>query len=142
MSTILMVLISISMAVLSAISVYRFIRQRNVLRFIIQLLILCFCFSGFFFLFYKDRILIPKGNGSDEIYFVIVLYLFIVAGMSASHCYSRFSTPKKKRESFDLGLFIAPVFASPLVVLPLLAAFQNADVDLTIPQDDDFSGCI
>ena len=55
----------------------------------------------------------------------------MLLGMLAQYGYNYFVTPKSDRKAFDLGVFIAPVFASPVVFIPLLAALQNADIDLT-----------
>ena len=51
--------------------------------------------------------------------------------MTCHYLYTLLSMPKNQRRSFDFASFIAPVFASPIVFIPLLASFQNADVDLT-----------
>ncbi len=130
MSGLFIVLTCISIAGILALTIHRFIRNRNAANLAINLAVL----SAFIFFLYKifNRLdtPVPMGDENKEIYFVIVLYMFMVLGMLASHGYSRFSKPKKKRGKFDFGNFIAPVFASPLVFLPLLAAFQNADMSL------------
>lgn len=73
-----------------------------------------------------------KGVGeNNEIYFVIILYIFMLLGMLANYFYNRFSKPKTNRESFDIGLFIAPIFASPIIFIPLLASLQTADIELS-----------
>ena len=53
-------------------------------------------------------------------------------GMIAQYLYSWLGQPPSKRKTkrFDMGLFIAPIFTSPIVFIPLLAALQNAVVDL------------
>ena len=61
----------------------------------------------------------------------------MLLGMSAQYAFNRFERPKNKRPEFDWGLFIAPIFASPIIFLPLLAALQTAQIDLanlTIPK--------
>jgi hypothetical protein len=55
----------------------------------------------------------------------------MLLGMAAQYGYNRFEQPKAERKAFDFGLFIAPIFASPIIFIPLLAALQNADLDLT-----------
>lgn len=57
----------------------------------------------------------------------ILLYLAMVAGMFAHGLFGRFSRPMAIRPPFDLGLLLAPVFASPIVFIPLLVALENAD---------------
>ena len=36
-----------------------------------------------------------------------------------------------ERQPFNIGRFLAPVFASPIVFIPLLGAFQSMDIDIT-----------
>ncbi len=93
-----------------------------------QIIVLLVSFVALASLFYEYEELVSKGDGDGDIYFVIVLYLFMLLGMGAQ--YGHFSRPKKEREEFDLGVFVAPVFASPIVFVPLMAALQNAEVDL------------
>jgi len=61
---------------------------------------------------------------------VIVLYICMLLGMFSNFLYARFTKEKENRGKFDFGTFIAPVFASPVVFLPLLAAFQETGADL------------
>ena len=70
-------------------------------------------------------------SASSDIAFGTALFIFMVLGMFAQFLYRYFSNPRTKREAFDWGLFIAPLFASPIIFIPLLAAMQNAEVDLT-----------
>jgi len=129
MSTFMMVLTLVSLAGLLVISVYRFTKLKNRRRFIIQLLIISICLGALYFFWWSPK---PTGKITEtsNVYFVIVLYLFMLLGMLAQYVYTRFTQPKQEREKFDWGLFIAPVFASPIVFIPLLAALQNAEVDL------------
>ena len=79
---------------------------------------------------------VAKGPAEDFA-FAAALYLCMLLGMAAQFLYRHFEQPKRKRRKFDWGLFLAPVFASPIVFLPLLASFQNADIDLarlTVPR--------
>lgn len=75
--------------------------------------------------------MLGKGSQANETGFVIVLYLSMLAGMACHYFYGLFLLPQRKRSKFDLGAFLAPVFASPIVFIPLLGAFQNTEVDLT-----------
>ena len=70
-----------------------------------------------------------KGK-SDEFAFAAALFICMLLGMMSQYLYRRFEKPKAGRPEWDWGLFVAPVFASPIVFIPLLAAFQNANVDL------------
>jgi hypothetical protein len=54
----------------------------------------------------------------------------MLLGMLSQFLYRRFERPQRLRPTWDWGMFIAPVFASPIVFIPLLAAFQNANIDL------------
>ena len=70
---------------------------------------------------------------SEENDFAVTAALFIcmVLGMLAQFFYHHFSTPGSERTPFDLGLFVAPFFAAPIVFLPLLAAFQQVNIDIS-----------
>jgi hypothetical protein len=74
----------------------------------------------------------PKGSRND-IVIASVLFGCMVTGMIAHFFYVHFALPRSKRvrTKFDWGGLVAPMFASPIVFIPLLAAFQNADIDLT-----------
>ena len=129
MSTFMMVLTLVSLAGLLVISVYRFTKLKNRRCLIIQLLIISICLGALYFFWWSPE---PTGKTTEtsNVYFVIVLYLFMLLGMLVHYVYTRFTQPKQEREKFDWGLFIAPVFASPIVFIPLLAALQNAEIDL------------
>jgi hypothetical protein len=62
---------------------------------------------------------------------IIILYLFMVVGMICQYLYSLLIQPRKQRPPFDWGNFLAPLFASPIVSIPMLVAFQNSEIDLT-----------
>lgn len=135
MSTLLTSIIGFSLIFLTMLSTYRLMRDRKWMTFIFQFvaLILCFLFLHQFFGFPTISQATPKGKGNQEIYLVIVLYFFMLLGMAAHYAYTHFEQPQRKRRKFDFGLFFAPVFASPIIFIPLLAALQNADLDLTHP---------
>lgn len=129
MSTQLDIFVIVSIVGLVIISVIRFAKNRKVPNFLVQLALLIFC--GFFAV--RDLLVnidtTAKGAGSD-IPFAVVLYGCMLFGMLGSYGYNRLSIPRAQRPEFDLGLFLAPMLASPLVFIPLLGAMQNADVDL------------
>jgi hypothetical protein len=54
----------------------------------------------------------------------------MLLGMLSQYIYTRLEQPKDLRKKFDLGLFLAPIFTSPIIFIPLLSAMQNAEVDL------------
>jgi hypothetical protein len=128
MSTLLKVFCSISLAGLLIIAVYRFVtaETKRIGYFILQLAVLAVCFGVLYTFFFTREQIIVKGPG-HEVYFVLVLYLCMLLGMLAQYLHKRFEQPKadRKKQKFDFGMFIAPVFASPIVFIPLLAALQN-----------------
>jgi uncharacterized membrane protein len=131
MSKLLFIITNLSLLGLLAICVYYFIRSKNIRRFLLQLVILVLCFLALYFLFYTPETPIARGDTSNDIYFVIVLYFFMLLGMLAQYLYTRLEQPKKERKEFEWGLFLAPIFASPIVFIPLLSALQNANIDLS-----------
>ncbi|MFN7921811.1 MAG: hypothetical protein U0Q16_17050 [Bryobacteraceae bacterium] len=71
------------------------------------------------------------GKGAnDDLVLAAALFLCMLAGMFAHHFYRRFERPKRYRTKWDWGLFFAPIFASPIVFIPLLAAFSGSDINL------------
>lgn len=60
--------------------------------------------------------------------------LCMIGGMFAQYLYRHFERPAHHRLKWDWGCFLAPVFASPIVFIPLLAAFSNVDIDLANPR--------
>lgn len=127
-------LIALSLAGLAALAIYRAIKTKNRRGFILQMLVLVVCFAFLYAMFdFPIVAQTPAGKGEDgqDVYLVIVLYICMLLGMLAQYAYNRFEQPKEERKKFDLGLFFAPVFASPIIFIPLLAALQNADIDLT-----------
>lgn len=58
------------------------------------------------------------------------LYICMLLGMFAQYCYRHFERPKRNRTRWDWGLFVAPVFASPIVFIPLAESFVSAGLDL------------
>ena len=128
--TLLMIFItSVSLAGLLAISIYKFLKSKNRRIFIVHILVIMSCFWFLYQFFYTPETVTARSGSANEVYWVIVLYLFMLLGMLAQFLYTRFEKPQEKRQKFDLGLFVAPVFASPIIFIPLLAALQNANID-------------
>ena len=76
-------------------------------------------------------------KGSQDLTLAVALYVCMLGGMLAQYIYRRFEKPSGERAAWDWGLFVAPAFASPIVFIPLLAAFQAAEVkldELTAPR--------
>jgi hypothetical protein len=131
------ILFWISLAGLVVLALLGFRESKSIGRLIFWLAALALCGGIYFFLFQKAYDLQPKGAQPNQTAFVIVLYLCMVAGMACHYFYAIFLLPKRKRPSFDLGGLLAPMFASPLVFIPLLGSFQNTEVDLaqlTLPK--------
>jgi hypothetical protein len=56
---------------------------------------------------------------SDEIVAIVICYLSMVCGMMAEYGYVQAERGKKRLE-FDVMSFLMPIFASPIVFIPLL----------------------
>jgi len=86
--------------------------------------------GGLYFVVFEAKPdLRPKGDENHQDAFLAILYLCMVIGMASSYLYSW--VMKISPEPFDTRRFLAPIFASPLVFIPLLGAFQDAKIDLT-----------
>jgi len=88
--------------------------------------VLC-TFSLLFWLFFQRLGVITASSEShgNEAFLMIILYVFMFLGMFAHAGYKRFIQPQTPKLRFDLGLFLAPIFASSLVFIPLLASLRN-----------------
>jgi hypothetical protein len=106
-------------------------RSHKRIRLILLLCILAGCGIVYFRLFQSRALLETKGERPHELAFIIILYLFMVVGMICQYLYSLLIQPRKQRPPFDWGNFLAPLFASPIVSIPMLVAFQNSEIDLT-----------
>ncbi len=129
MSDILNWTTAISLLALAGVLFYRDYKAKSAKGFILHGVILLACVA-FLWRFYGFLTPEPVARGdNDEIYFIIVLYLLMVLGMLASYAFQHFSKEKAERKEWDFGLFVAPVFVSPVVFIPLLTAFQQAGSD-------------
>lgn len=132
MSPLMILLLGLSLVALAGLAIYRFIQTKNWRPLLAQILALLLVFAFLRALFdFPTPPPASKGEGQQELYLIIVLYACMLLGMLAQYGYTRFSAPKRKRKAFDLGMFLAPVFTSPIIFIPLLAALQNAEIDLT-----------
>jgi hypothetical protein len=68
-----------------------------------------------------------RGSQPADFGAVIVLYFCMVLGMLAQCGFRRFERPT---DSSGWREFLAPIFASPIVFIPLLGVVQNTDLDL------------
>ncbi|HLJ91406.1 MAG TPA: hypothetical protein VKZ53_31695 [Candidatus Angelobacter sp.] len=71
-----------------------------------------------------------KGRREKTI-FIAALYSCMIIGMLCQYIYRHLDEPKRFRKKWDWGLFVAPLFTSPLIFMPLYAAFDGAGLDLT-----------
>ncbi|HLC15672.1 MAG TPA: hypothetical protein VJL89_05545, partial [Thermodesulfovibrionia bacterium] len=133
MSQIMTTLTALSLVVLTALSVHGLIRSKNRKQFISQLIGIGLCVLALNAAFDFPAAVpesVPRGE-AHEWMFIAAMYVFMILGMLSQYLYNRFSQPERKRKKFDFGLFIAPIFTSPVIFLPLLAALMSADIDLT-----------
>lgn len=63
----------------------------------------------------------------------VALYVCMVAGMFAQYAYRHLGLPRRRRTKWDWGLFIAPIFASPIVFVPLATSCISGGLDLSRP---------
>ena len=120
---------AISLLALAGVLFYRDYKAKSAKGFILHgvILLACVAFLWRFFGFLTPE---PVARGdNNEVYFIIVLYVIMVLGMLASYAFQHFSKQKAERKEWDIGLFLAPVFVSPVIFIPLLTAFQQADSD-------------
>jgi hypothetical protein len=122
----------ISLLALAMLASHRYTQTKNTRALLVQLAALALCSAFLYALFDFPFSAEPasRGGESNDIYFVIVLYACMLLGMLAQYGHTRFSQPQRTRKKFDLGLFFAPVFASPIIFIPLFAALQNSVSDL------------
>ena len=119
-----------SVFVLATLTIRNYLKSKQLIKLLLSLFLL-----GLVLLFVLRGPLAPtdtvaKSGSLQETLFLVALYLFMVFGMLSHYMYTFFMKEKAERKKFDLGVFLAPVFASPLIFIPLLGAFQQANVDL------------
>jgi hypothetical protein len=118
-------------------AVLNYLRNKNLKQILLEFAFLTASGAIYLTVFQTASTVQPKGVDSSGKAFVIILYICMLVGMGFHSLYVRLMKPAPTRQPFDFGTFIAPVFASPIVFIPLLGAFQNADVDLaslTLPK--------
>jgi hypothetical protein len=120
-----------SLAGLSLLIVFRNIRTRRIAALLFWIAVLAACGVTYFYIFQDHNAVSAKGEQPNQTGFVVVLYVCMFLGIVCHYFYSWFLKIKKERVPFDWGNFLAPIFASPIIFVPLLAAFQSADIDLT-----------
>jgi hypothetical protein len=127
----------ISLVGLFVLTLWGFLRNRNIARSLLLIAILSAAGAGYYALFQTGSQIRPKGDQPNQWAFIVVLYVCMLLGMASNYAYGRFATTRSTRPPFDAGNFVAPILVSPIVFIPLLGAFQNAYVDLanlTVPK--------
>jgi hypothetical protein len=128
MSALSEMLIALSMIGYLFLCIYWFWKDRNLTRSVLRLLLLIGVMFGLHAIFDFPKVLlrpeettISKGSeGTTEAWPIYVCaYLSMLAGMFCQYLYARFSREAAQRPPFDWGSFIAPVFVSPIVFVPL-----------------------
>lgn len=119
-----------SLAGLSVLSVIGFAKEKNAKQFLFGVSTLGICGIAYLLVFSRGDGLQSKGSEQPEIGFVVVLYVCMLFGIASHYFYDLLVTPRLSRPPFDIGALLAPMLASPLVFIPLLGAFQSADIDL------------
>jgi hypothetical protein len=120
----------VSLAGLFALAVHSFWQRHNIGHLLAWLAILAASGGWYFIAFDLSPHFQSKGEQSSTPAMVI-LYLCTVGGMACNYLYAHFMKPIRKREPFDFGCFIAPMFASPIIFAPLWSAFHEAGIELT-----------
>ncbi len=129
MSDLLNWITAVSLLALAVVLFYRDYKASTWKGFILHAAILLVCIA-FLWRFYGFLTTKPVARGdNNEVYFIIVLYLFMVVGMLASYAFQHFSKEKTERKEWDFGLFLVPVLVSPIIFIPLLTVFQQANSD-------------
>ncbi|HLC17141.1 MAG TPA: hypothetical protein VJL89_13035 [Thermodesulfovibrionia bacterium] len=131
MSQIMTTLTALSLIVLTVLSVRSLIRNKNRRQFISQLIGIGLCVLALNAAFDFPAAVpasAPRGDVKEWM-FIAAMYVFMILGMLSQYLYNRFSQPERKRIKFDFGVFIAPIFASPLIFLPILATLLSTDID-------------
>lgn len=123
-----------SLAGLCLLTFWGFVRNRNVVRSLLLIAIISAVGYGYYTLFQAGIRFQPKGDQPSQWALIVVLYFVMLLGMASNYLYARFSATASTRPPFDVLNFIAPIFVSPIVFIPLLGAFQNADIDFTLPK--------
>lgn len=121
----------ISLAGLFALVVRGFLRNRKIGRTLFYVSVLLGCGLAYWTVFRAGLQVQPKGDESNQWAFLVLLYIFMLAGMAANHLHGWLSSPKPTRQPFEVGTFLAPMLVSPIVFIPLCAAFQSNSVDPT-----------
>lgn len=134
------IILAISALALCLLAIQRFLRNRNTTRLVVNLATITI--AGGVLVFSFDLLsfgLVGRGRDTDdvllEIALSVLMFLAMLLGMGAAYLYARLSAPQAERPPFDLGLFLAPIFTSPLVFIPLVASYGDIWTDIVANPD-------
>ena len=126
-------IVAIALLGLAALSVHRFARERRagpLLLFLTALAGLAWLLRRLFGFPVAHPITAAKSTAPSELPVIGALFACVILGMLAHCLYVWLETPQRTRPKFDLGLFLAPMLASPVIFVPLLASQQNTELSL------------
>jgi hypothetical protein len=128
MSKASLILVIISLSGLFILSLASYLQTRKLKFFLIHFLLL-FLLILLLYFFFKPSDFNSKGSDNTiELSAAFVLYICMLLGMLFNYLYNLLMESKKL--PFNFRRFVAPIFASPVVFLPLLTSLQNAELDL------------
>jgi hypothetical protein len=126
-------IVAIALLGLVALSVNRLARERRAGPFLLFLSVLAglaWLLRRFFSFPVAHPMMAAKSLAPSELPVIGVLFACMLLGMLAHWLYVWLDTPRQTRTKFDFGLFVAPILASPIIFIPLLASQQNTDLSL------------
>ena len=115
---------------LLALSARKFTETRNLRVLLAHVALIAVVGVAIYSIFGLQSNPLARGPESNDLPMIGALFGCMLVGMLAHWLYWWLETPKDQRTAFDLAAFVAPVFASPIVFIPLLASLQNANLDL------------
>jgi hypothetical protein len=125
------IVVAFSIGAFAAISIYWFFLYRRLVAFTMQIsiAILATLFLHRYFDFPTIQINKAPWNWNWEDSLPIIgLYIAMVLGMLAQYLYAHFNEAAPNRTRFDIGVFLAPIFISPIIFVPLFEAFKSSHV--------------
>ncbi len=102
---------------------YRYVVSRKPGHLIISLVFLIILFIFLNLAFGFPRIIETK-DAVEEVISIVLCYIFMLLGMVAQYFYIQAESGHKKIK-FELLPFLMPIFASPIVFIPLLTLLEN-----------------
>ena len=126
-------IVAVALTGLAVLSVYQLVRAPRPGPFLFSLAVLtgiAWLLRRFFGFPVAQPIAASKSLTPSELPIIGLLFACMLLGMLAHWLYVWLETPRQTRTKFDFGLFVAPILASPIIFIPLLASQQNTDLSL------------